>query len=255
MVQESAPMPRRKPVRKPPRINFGALTRDALEVMAAAGREVLECHRVVAKTGGNIVGEVLRGQGTFYEWSHYPKGDVYDSETYSQYYYHAHAAGQREGEHGHFHTFLRPKGMPAGIAPAPVPDFTPPKGDNDALSHLIGVSMNRPGIAIGLFGTNRWVTGETWYKAEDVVAMLDRFEIDHARPSWPANRWIGAMIRLFRPQIVALLRQRDAAMASWQRRHPDDNAYEDRRLEVTSEMKVSVDDQIRHVTAALERFG
>ena len=93
MVQESAPMPRRKPVRKPPRINFGALTRDALEVMAAAGREVLECHRVVAKTGGNIVGEVLRGQGTFYEWNHYPKGDVYDSETHSQHYYHTHAAG------------------------------------------------------------------------------------------------------------------------------------------------------------------
>ncbi len=54
--------------------------------------------RVVAKTGGNIVGEALRGQGTFYEWNHYPKGDVYDSETHPQYYYHAHAAGQRKGD-------------------------------------------------------------------------------------------------------------------------------------------------------------
>ncbi len=63
------------------------------------------------------------------------------------------------------------------------------------------------------------------------------------------------MIRLFRPQIVALLRQRDAAMASWQRQHPDDNAYEDRRLEVTTELKVSEDVHIRHVKAALERVG
>ena len=34
--------------------------------------------------------------------------------------------------------------------------------------------------------------------------------IDHARPSWPANRWITALMRMFRPQIVELLHARDA---------------------------------------------
>src|SRR3546814_4518623 len=97
------------------------LPAEALEAMAAAGAEVVEIHRVLAKTGDNLVGELLKHSGTFYEWDHYPPGDVYDHETHGQYYYHAHAADQRfENEHGHFHTFVRPKGMPPGIRPARV---------------------------------------------------------------------------------------------------------------------------------------
>ncbi|MFQ5932990.1 MAG: hypothetical protein ACE5MM_11335, partial [Nitrospiraceae bacterium] len=94
------------------------LSVEELKSMAAAGAEVIECQLVLAKTGDNVVGEALRGEGAFYEFNHYPAGDVYDSETHSQYYYHSH----REGEHGHFHTYLRPKGMPSWIEPAPVPD-------------------------------------------------------------------------------------------------------------------------------------
>src|SRR3546814_7453899 len=76
--------------------------------MAAAGAEAVDVHRVLAKTGDNLVGELLKNNGTFYEWDHYPPGDVYDHETHGQYYYHAHAADQRfDGEHGHFHTFVR----------------------------------------------------------------------------------------------------------------------------------------------------
>jgi hypothetical protein len=76
-----------------------------------AGEEALECRRVLAKAGLNLVGEVLRGQGTFYQFNHYPEGDVYDRDSHAQYYYHAHRGV--EGEHGHFHTFLR-AGWPAG---------------------------------------------------------------------------------------------------------------------------------------------
>ncbi len=49
------------------------------------------------------------------------------------------------------------------------------------------------------------------------------------------------------------LERRDAALAAWQARHPTSNAYEDRDLEVTSEIAISVDDQIRAVRAALKR--
>jgi len=233
--------------------DLAALPRPLLEAMAAAGDEVVECVRVLAKTGDNIVGELLKTEETFFEWDHYPKGDVYDPETHAQYYYHAHPADSRTGEHGHFHTFLRPGGMPPGVKPAPLPDFAPPADANDALSHLVAVSMDKYGLPTKLFTTNRWVTGETWYRAADVVAMLDRFEIDLAQPSWPVNRWLTAMVRLFRPQIATLLEQRDAAVAAWQAGHPKANAFEDRALEVTSTLAISVDDQIRAVRAALKR--
>ena len=91
---------------------------DRLADMAEAGGEIRECYRLLRKGGGNIVGEVLRGHGAFCEWEHYPPGDVYDGETHSQYYYHAHPGTCRFAEHGHFHTFLRPLGMPAGVRPA-----------------------------------------------------------------------------------------------------------------------------------------
>ncbi|MEE8227011.1 MAG: hypothetical protein V3R30_09335, partial [Kiloniellales bacterium] len=104
-------------------VDLDRLATEDLELMVEAGRQVVEIYRVLAKTGDNVVGELLRGYETFYEWDHYPKGDVYDRETHAQYYYHAHVVEQRfPNEHGHFHTFVRPKGMPPGIKPADVPE-------------------------------------------------------------------------------------------------------------------------------------
>ena len=60
-----------------PRIALEDLSRDELKDMLEAGRDVLECHRVLKKTNDNIVGELLRDAGTFYQWQHYPKGDVF----------------------------------------------------------------------------------------------------------------------------------------------------------------------------------
>jgi len=226
-----------------------------LRKMARAGAQILECYRVLRKSDVNVVGEVLRGHGEFYQWDHYPPGDVYDHDTHAQYYYHAHppeGRAQKFGaEHGHFHTFLRPKGMPRSVKPAAVPDYKQPEGDNDALTHFVAIAMNRAGYPIRLFTTNRWVTGETWYEATSVISMLDRFVIDLATPSWPVNIWITAMLRLFRPEIEALLVERDRGVEDWQRRHPGDNVYEDRRLEITSIKDISVEDRIARVQEAL----
>ena len=232
-------------------VELADLPKERLEDMAAAGAEALEVYRLLRKSGDNVVGEVLRGQGEFYEWDHFPKGDVYDPETHSQYYYHAHPAELRGGEHGHFHTFLRPKGMPPAIEPAPLADYAPPEGDNDALSHLIGISMDQHGYPIRLFTTNRWVTGEVWYAADNVIAMLDRFHMDLASPSLPVNIWITALLRLFRPDIEELVRARDQKVAARRQRNPDTNVYEDRDLEITSFADISVEGQIERVTQAL----
>lgn len=241
------------PIVVPP-VRLDSLSRERLEEMADAGAEIVDCIRVLARSKDNLVSEVLHGEPDFVQWVHYPKGDVYDPASASQYYYHAHPPGERPEEHGHFHTFLRPRGMPEGVRPAPVPDYAAPDDPDDALSHLVAFSMNEYGLPIALFTTNRWVTGETWYSADDVVGMLDRFEIDLARPgSWPVNRWITAMFSLFRPQITALIGARDDAVAAWTPAEPGLSVYEDRLLEVTSQMPVSIDDQIAAVAAALER--
>jgi len=224
-----------------------------LRMMLAAGEDILEIYRVLDRTESNVVGELLRHQGTFYEWDHYPKGDVYDKVTHAQYFYHTHPSGLRDKEHGHFHTFVRAKGMPKGMKPvkhANNKDW--PKGDA-ALSHIVGISMDPSGIPLRLFATNRWVTGEAWYKAKDVNKLIGKFVIDHAQPSWPTNRWVSDMIRLFWPQVMVLLKTRDDAVAAWLAKNPDGDVFEDRSLEITSQAEISVDAQIVAVRAAIEQ--
>ncbi len=232
-------------------VNLQTLPRDRLEAMAAAGAQVLECYRVLEKGGSNVVAEFLRGEGEFFEFDHYPKGDAYDSDTHSQYYYHSH----REGEHGHFHTFLREKGMPESCHPVEQSEAEFMRERDDKLSHLIAISMDRAGFPIGLFTTNRWITADNWYEADDVIKMLDRFEMDLSWPSWPGNIWVTAMLRLFRPQIEELVRQRDGTVADWQKSHPENDAFEDRACDITSSWKISVPAQISRVNQALALTG
>jgi hypothetical protein len=223
------------------------LSGERLRSMLAAGHDILECYRVLERGGLNIVSEVLREGGSFYEWNHYPDGDIFDPDSHGQHYYHAH----RDEEHGHFHTFLRQPGMPKGSRPVANKSKEKWPRGKDAPSHLIGISMDGYGFPIRLFTTNRWVTGECWYAADDVVAMLDLFVIDHAAPSWPVNRWVSGMMQLFQPQIAELVIERDATIEGWRQQHPERDALEDRELDATSVLDISVDDQVAAVAQAL----
>jgi hypothetical protein len=164
----------------------------------------------------------------------------YSSKSWDQYYYHTHRSDA--DEHGHFHTFLRS----AGMAPESLPlDYSQaseawPQRE-EAIAQLVGISMDAWGRPVGLFAANRWVTGETWYLAETVIGMPPCFAVDHAWPSWPVNLWIGAMLRLFRPHIHALLYHRDAVIAAWQGAHPRQDVFEDRNQELTGYLPISVD--------------
>lgn len=228
-------------------LDLTKISRDELLAMQSAGREVVDCMRVLRKVNLNIVGEVLKGQGQFVRLTHYPQGDVYDRETHAQYYYHAH----RSGEHGHFHLFLRAKGMPPGCAPVPEAAGRDWPAGDQALSHLVAISMDKFGAPTGLFTTNRWVTAETWYPGADVIRMLPHFAIDHAYPSWPTNRWLSAMVRLFQPQIAALVNARDAALVARRKAHPDRDVFEDREFEVLSETGIDIEAQRQAISQAL----
>jgi hypothetical protein len=212
--------------------------------MLVAGAEALECQRVLSGGGINLVSEVLRDQGEFVEYEHYPKSDVYDPETGAQYYYHAHRGSV--AEHGHFHTFLR------WSRHAPGPE-DPPSGaradETESVTHLVAISMDPYGWPAGLFAINRWVCGGSWLSAPQTVDILPRFRIDHAYPSWPVNRWIGSMLVLFRPHIEALLIHRDSVIDAWRRAHPDRDVFEDRELEITGYLPISVEETVGEVRA------
>lgn len=187
--------------------------------MRRAADEVIYWQNILARGGQNVVSDVLRGAEPFVEWQHYPQDDAYDTATTAQYYYHAHAG--IEGEHGHFHTFLRS-----------------PQEPHD-LVHLVAISMDSWGTPQALFAVNHWVTGGLWQSAHATLRLLPHFRIDHAYPSWPVNRWIASLLQLFYPHIKTLLSHRDTvistAIASGH-----SAVHQDERLAITGILPIDV---------------
>jgi hypothetical protein len=155
---------------------------------------------------------------------HYPVGDVYDAAHHTQFYYHVH----RDGEVGHIHLFQRARGMQAGLAPLH------PNGDANAPCHLVAVGLGADGNAVELFTTNRWVTGEAWYPAAAVKAMLTGFCLETPGRLRPVALWLGALLDFYRPVVETLIDQRDAAIAA----RAESNPLDDGALEVLSRIAV-----------------
>lgn len=187
-----------------------------------------------ARAGLNVVAELLRGHEGFYIDEHYPPGDVSDSASDSLYYYHAHR--DVDLEHGHFHLFTRDTARSVRRVDAPHAHASA-----DRLVHLVAISMDDWGEPQALFTTNRWVTGEDWAAAAEVRDRVARFEIDHAYPSWPVNRWLTAMLQLYGAHLDVLLAARDATIDRWAKKRPGDDPLAARSLEVLSWLPVSID--------------
>jgi len=212
-----------------------------------------QCGEALAAADSSVIHEAQAAAPE--DWTHYPHGEVYDSRHHTQYFFHRHPRISRsrpEGppEFGHFHLFLRGEGMPPGATPlvfpdaavanAPLPRQSAPlkRGSRDELCHLAGVAIDEAGRPTRLFTTNRWVTGETWYRAEDVIRMLDRFAPAGNLPLLDA--WLGALVCLFTPEIAVLHRRRDKTIADWRWRRPSD-PFEDCRLEITSSCDIDLE--------------
>jgi hypothetical protein len=188
----------------------------AAEARQQAWREALYCERILAKSALGVVTAVLRTD-TPALMQHYPAGDVYDPASGAQYYYHCHAPDSARDEHGHFHCFLRPDGAEGPI------------------HHLIAAGIDRSGRLARLFTVNRWVTGDAWLPAEDLLSLLPRFDVQLATPDYLANRWLTAVLAFYRDDIADLLRERDRVVAFRATGRGMDEVLEDRSLEYLSE--------------------
>jgi hypothetical protein len=225
-----------------------------------------ECRAALAARGSSVVHETIgAGVGEIAEWRHYPEGEVYDPASHAQFFYHRHPGGARgpadPSEHGHFHLFLRGDGIPAGVTPlllpeiavanAPLPPQSAPlkRGSRDEVCHIVAIAIDARGEPVRLFTTNRWVTGETWYRADDVIGMLDRVRCGSGISPALVGRWIEALVRLFQPEIAVLLRNRDKAVMDWRWRWPRGNVFEDSRLEVPSSFEIDLEARLASVEA------
>ncbi len=216
--------------------------------MAGAAEQLLGCYGVLAGAGRHLLDDLITDQPVV-QWEHYPVGDVIDRTTGFQYYYHAHPPEDRAVgmEHGHFHLFARLDGdwhqRDAVAEDAFLARFTDDRSDY-ATAHLLAVSVDAKGVPREIFTVNQWVTDDRLLTAAGTLALLDRFAVTTTGPEL-LNRWLGALLRLFRPQVDRLLQERDQALAAANA----ESVLCDQSLEVLSRAGIDIDRQIAELNS------
>ena len=176
-----------------------------------AARTVIDAITRMAAERRPLMLRVLPGD-EIHHWQHYPENDARDAVTRSRWYYHVHPPGDRDpAEHGHFHLFLHRSQLADPTATLARPAL----GENAPahVTHIAGLSIAHDGVPLGWFATNRWVTDEFLYPAEIMVAHLPHYNVDATAEDDLVNRFLTAMVALYRAELGELLHVRDRRQA------------------------------------------
>lgn len=191
-----------------------------------------------ARAGISLAQAALAGAHECVELRHYPAGDVIDTASGTQFYYHAHGSSRRPAdEHGHFHLFLREPGTAATRDPA-------------RFSHVVALSLDARGLPLRWFCVNRWVSGEQWRSAESLIDDLPRLHPRARGRLAPVAQWLDALLRLDATRIATLLRRRDAVIARQLARRDAESVFEDRRLDVLTECAISLPQRLARLAGS-----
>lgn len=167
--------------------------------------------------GRNLAFAALAGAQTFEELRHYPLNDVVDSTNHTRFYYHAHNPERWEQpEHGHFHLFSE-------------------RSDDAGYSHIAALSLDPRGQPLRWFTTNRWITGERWKPAAELVPLMKSFEVQRRGRLAPLAQWLTAMVRLFADDLQNLMLERDKRLATLLKVQQAEVVFENREIDVLSQ--------------------
>ncbi len=192
---------------------------------ARACAQLIAAMQGLALSGQTVPG-LLIGAGAATHWTHYPADDAHDPASGFRYYYHVHPR-TRHPEHGHFHVFHHGRGQAQP-------------------THLLGAAVDRLGMPVRVFATNRWVTDEQVQPATRVWQRLRRLHMTRPPRLQPVHDWIAALALAFAPQIRALLAERDERIRTGRA-----GLLEDRRIAVLSARRISLHRQARWIDRLL----
>jgi len=128
-------------------------------------------------------------------------------------------------EHGHFHLFHE---------------------SAEGFSHLAALSLDAQGRPLRWFCTNQWVTGERWLPASRWRARVHAYRVQTSGRLAPVARWLEAMVRLYREELLALLHERDAAVArAGSLRRSREALFNNRQLHILSSLPISLQGKVQ----------
>lgn len=206
-----------------------------------AAETVVETIMEMASSGKPLMSRILPDQ-EMKLWDHYPKGDAIDKKSKSRWYYHVHKEGQRDPEeHGHFHLFLDQSQLDNKMGAWSEPASQ--KKTRANVLHVAALSIDNSGIPRKWMVTNRWITDEWLYPSEKLINILPSFNVDNTAQDKTANRFITAMVALYRDEIAELLKKRDAKYAEMGA-SPSNHAPYHRGNEVLAEIGIDLDEKL-----------
>jgi Domain of unknown function (DUF6969) len=178
----------------------------------------------MAKFETNPVLQVINTEAPLQENKKYPVDLLHFSQTGWRAYYHCHPASRKgnhrfQGEHGHFHIFVRINSNP------------------EMWSHLVALAMDNMGQPLGWFTVNHWVTGEVWESATNLDEYLKN--IPYSVQNNLLERWILSLVDLSRDSISSLLYERDKVIKLKHGKELD--IKQDRQLYLLSEIPIHLE--------------
>jgi hypothetical protein len=201
---------------------------------AAAQRLLLDASQAMYDSGRPLMRRILPDDPEdIVQWEHYPDRDVVNGPMKCRYFYHCHPPEERSsGEHGHFHLFVDKGAIIEDVQPL-VTGRPGPESQVDVV-HIAGLSISTDGLPLEWFTVNRWMTDEWLYPAESIIAILSQINFRGRRGNGQVNRWLTAMVALYRNEIAELLVQRDAVLLE------SDLSGDNEDVEITSRCAVDL---------------
>ena len=212
-----------------------------------AAEIVVETIMQMVKEGRPLMQRVLPEDEQPVFWEHYPDNDARDVKNLGRWYYHVHPAGDRDkDEHGHFHLFLHRTQLDDDSGEWSEPANKSEKRAN--VVHIAGLSIDHSGIPRSWFVTNRWVTDEWLYPSQKVIDHLLLYNVDDTAEDRIVNRFLTAMVAMYRGEIADLLKKRDFKFSEIGVSPDNPDNWENKEHDVLASIPIDLD-------AKLEELG
>lgn len=207
------------------------------ELTMDASESLVTCLLEMAEDETNPVLLVIDPDLPLEENKKYPADLLQFNHTGWRAYYHCHPANRAgnhrfQGEHGHFHIFVRTQDKP------------------EKWSHLVALSMNNMGQPLGWFTVNHWVTGESWVDSEILSNYLqtipyDQLEVHQLNTFNIVERWLLALLAVSREQVKVVLHERDKILQQKEQNLAESNIKQDKGIYLLSEIPINLLDLLK----------
>ncbi len=188
---------------------------DRAKALSDAGNVLL----ALQKQKKNVISLVLQGRKFKRDVDHHyphPKG-VHDESSGYRVFFHGH----RNGEYGHFHTFIY---------------------HSKGYTHLLMISLNKSGMPIMMSTLNQWVTNDVHLNEQEMIEAYSNFSMDPGLfPDKRSYYFLSYLLKGYKTEIITLMKERTLALRSYfdiNGKNPDT----DENLEILSSFHIHTSD-------------